>query len=844
MKRWHASRPLEDPALVSASADERRRADLFFRDLFGPPASRRRPYRAPARAPEVIEVVPTSSVTTREDVGLTEVVPRGGRGAFRHVPLGGDPGDNVGLRFNVDASTAAGATVDVVVHLHGFGAPGAAFLARKVALAGVELVNAAGTVTVRASRPTLAIVPRGRNSGGNRWSFDNLPDRAAFDALVEAAFAWLATALGLAASQRLARGRLTLLAHSGGGAGMAALLAGGVDPDEVVCLDSLYGNEPPVRRWMEAKVASAAAARGGLRAFYTPCHAGSWSWQAPRWLLQSTEVSARRLQHAIDGALAAASGGAALAARFRVERTSVPHNDVPARYTPLLLDDIAATVPNAFAPPPVTSRPACAANADWLTRPAQRPGGDAPPGAPAAPRSAPAPAREDEALAVEDDGRVAEATYDPPSARAFTPSASAALFRTPPSPVAVDPAAEWPESTNDPDAASRAALRTLGVSAAGVTGYDGAGLAALRPTASAFGEAALTELLRRLRYSAARLARPPHSYDNEAQLTAAFGRAVPRPVLLGLRVLLAVPGHFRQLARRAGSDAEAFALENLGWLLMQSLRDEVRQASGLDFWLPASPPFVTPFANPVAALGPQVSALVVRRLLIDTTLAQADYTARFASWRDGAPGRAWRLETGRETVPGRVAAAPFYPDLFANPAGIDISAQRAQVAAAWSARVAAFDRGNTTVALTTCDNTHLRGLGVMGPISLEGLQLRAKFPAPANARALTSLNGLAAVRPAFEAAFKAVADLGWNDLLFETQGMGCFRGTKIPGNPAAARTMSNHSLGIAVDLNAFENTQNTTGSMDPRIVALFEAFRFRWGRSFTTPDPMHFDYAG
>jgi hypothetical protein len=32
--------------------------------------------------------------------------------------------------------------------------------------------------------------------------------------------------------------------------------------------------------------------------------------------------------------------------------------------------------------------------------------------------------------------------------------------------------------------------------------------------------------------------------------------------------------------------------------------------------------------------------------------------------------------------------------------------------------------------------------------------------------------------------------------------------------------------------------------MDPRIVALFEAFRFTWGRSFSTPDPMHFDYAG
>ena len=89
-----------------------------------------------------------------------------------------------------------------------------------------------------------------------------------------------------------------------------------------------------------------------------------------------------------------------------------------------------------------------------------------------------------------------------------------------------------------------------------------------------------------------------------------------------------------------------------------------------------------------------------------------------------------------------------------------------------------------------------------------------------------------------------IADLGWNDLLFETQGLGCFRGMKVPGNPGAARRMSQHSLGIAIDLNVFENGQNIAGSMDPRIVALFEAFRFRWGRGFSTPDPMHFEYVG
>jgi hypothetical protein len=204
----------------------------------------------------------------------------------------------------------------------------------------------------------------------------------------------------------------------------------------------------------------------------------------------------------------------------------------------------------------------------------------------------------------------------------------------------------------------------------------------------------------------------------------------------------------------------------------------------------------------------------------------------------------WRLETGRETATGTPAAAPFYATLFTIPAPINIAAPRAQVQAAWTRRVAAFDAGTTTTPLTQCDSSSLTPLQVMGPVSLRGLPLRPHFPSPDSASPLRSLTGLAVLAPAFEGVFQAIVDLGWNDLLVETQGMGCFRGMKIPGNAAAARRMSQHSLGVAIDVNVFENGQNTVGSMDPRIVALFEAFRFRWGKAFSTPDPMHFEYAG
>jgi len=370
---------------------ERRQADLFYADLVGRPRPiRRRRFARAGAYPD-----------TPEDAVVAEAVPQGGRGRFRHAPLGGDPGDNVEVRWNIDSSIAAGSVVDIVVHLHGYGDPRPGFLERKAALAGIEMVDPTGQVRIRRGRPTLALVPRGRDAAGGRWFFDNLPDRAAFDALVDAALSWFCTTvLTLPSGSSLARRRLTLMAHSGGGAGVSALLANGLNPDEVVCFDSMYGGEESVRRWAEARMASPEAPRSGLRIFYLPCSGpspsypggrwiqtrsgsryespGSWSYRGDKkWHLLSTEVYARRVHRAIQRALARTSSAAALAERFRVERTSVAHNDIPGWYSPLLLDDIAATAPNASPPP--EQRPACVENDDWLTRPPGKPGGDDPP---------------------------------------------------------------------------------------------------------------------------------------------------------------------------------------------------------------------------------------------------------------------------------------------------------------------------------------------------------------------------------------------------------------------------------------------------------------------------------
>ncbi|MBI3681011.1 MAG: M15 family metallopeptidase, partial [Acidobacteria bacterium] len=64
------------------------------------------------------------------------------------------------------------------------------------------------------------------------------------------------------------------------------------------------------------------------------------------------------------------------------------------------------------------------------------------------------------------------------------------------------------------------------------------------------------------------------------------------------------------------------------------------------------------------------------------------------------------------------------------------------------------------------------------------------------------------------------------------------------------RSISEHSYGLALDINAVENprTGQTApngchSTMDPRIVAIFRAFGFTWGRDWRTPDPHHFEIA-
>jgi hypothetical protein len=464
----------------------------------------------------------------------------------------------------------------------------------------------------------------------------------------------------------------------------------------------------------------------------------------------------------------------------------------------------------------------------------------------------------DSAVFAKPEARPAEPRTGAPivyGGRPFTPSNDGTIFRCPPTPVQVTPATQLPSETTDPDPAIRTALGTAGLSAAQIATFErNGGLPGLRPFAETLGAAALGEVMARLRYTPARFLDPPKNLP--AGTSVRVRHAVE---LLPARLLLAIPGHFRELARRAPDEREAHALESFGWLLMSSLAGQVASVTSRRWWTPTPPVFVTPFSSTLPPLSQPVQRMILRSMLIDTLLSFQDYQARFNAWSQGPAGRQWRFETGRDATAGP-AGRPFYAQVVQIPAAVNISAQKTQIDQAWARWVreteAAHGAGTeeTTTILRTCHPERIAALGLLGGASLGGLELMSAFPRLAATRGgiLTQLSVLSALRPHFELLFRTIHELGWGDLLFQTEGSGCFRGNKVSGNlarrAAAARNISNHGYGIAVDLQVIENPQGQRDStIDPRIVAIFEAFQFRWGRCFAAPsdpDPHHFEYCG
>jgi hypothetical protein len=91
--------------------------------------------------------------------------------------------------------------------------------------------------------------------------------------------------------------------------------------------------------------------------------------------------------------------------------------------------------------------------------------------------------------------------------------------------------------------------------------------------------------------------------------------------------------------------------------------------------------------------------------------------------------------------------------------------------------------------------------------------------------------------PQLRAALQEVVTQHLADRIHPDQYAGCYNARFIAGTTK----LSNHSFGLALDLNVPENQRGTVGQMDRAVVAIFQKWGFTWGGDWHYTDPMHFE---
>jgi hypothetical protein len=91
--------------------------------------------------------------------------------------------------------------------------------------------------------------------------------------------------------------------------------------------------------------------------------------------------------------------------------------------------------------------------------------------------------------------------------------------------------------------------------------------------------------------------------------------------------------------------------------------------------------------------------------------------------------------------------------------------------------------------------------------------------------------------PQLRAALLEVQQRGLAAEIHPDEYAGCY----YPRFIANTTTLSNHSFGLALDLNVPGNGRGTVGEMDRDVVAIFKRWGFAWGGDWRYTDPMHFE---
>lgn len=93
--------------------------------------------------------------------------------------------------------------------------------------------------------------------------------------------------------------------------------------------------------------------------------------------------------------------------------------------------------------------------------------------------------------------------------------------------------------------------------------------------------------------------------------------------------------------------------------------------------------------------------------------------------------------------------------------------------------------------------------------------------------------------PQLKAALAEIVTSKLADKIHPGEYAGCY----YPRFIAGSTQLSNHSFGLALDLNVPGNQRGTVGQMDRVIVAIFKKWGFAWGGDWAYTDPMHFELA-
>jgi len=93
--------------------------------------------------------------------------------------------------------------------------------------------------------------------------------------------------------------------------------------------------------------------------------------------------------------------------------------------------------------------------------------------------------------------------------------------------------------------------------------------------------------------------------------------------------------------------------------------------------------------------------------------------------------------------------------------------------------------------------------------------------------------------PQLRAALLEVQQLGLAGEIHPGEYAGCY----YPRFIANTTTLSNHSFGLALDLNVPGNQRGSVGEMSRAVVSVFKTWGFAWGGDWRYTDPMHFELA-